>query len=60
VPTLVVHGSEDVLTPPRFQAMLEEALPHATRVVVEGRGHMLPWEDPAAVAAAVRAWGEVL
>lgn len=56
VPVLIVHGSEDALTPAKFQAKLEEALPRATRVVVEGRGHMLPWEDPGATASAVVDW----
>jgi pimeloyl-ACP methyl ester carboxylesterase len=56
VPVLIVHGSEDALTVPKHQAALEAALPHASRVVVEGRGHMLPWEDPAALSRAVQGW----
>ncbi len=58
VPTLVVHGSEDFLTPAKHQARLAEALPDAQRVAVDGRGHMLPWEDPGVVSGAVRGWLE--
>lgn len=44
---LVVHGAADRLTPPRFQAALADALPHAQRVEHPTAGHMLPWEAPA-------------
>lgn len=55
VPALVVHGDDDPLTPARHQPAFAEAL-GATRVVVPGAGHMLPWEAPAAVVEAARAW----
>lgn len=59
-PTLVLHGSEDPLTPARFQASLAAALPHAERVELAGRGHMLPWEAPEATSQAVQRWASRL
>jgi pimeloyl-ACP methyl ester carboxylesterase len=56
VAVLVVHGSRDALTPPRFQRQLAEALPHAEHVEIEGPGHMLPWEAPRELSRAVHAW----
>lgn len=50
----VLCGAEDRLTPPKWNAALAEALPQARLEVVEGAGHMLPLERPAAVAAAVQ------
>lgn len=56
LPVLVVYGSEDRLTPGRFQEKLVAALPSGRSVVVDGAGHMLPWEAPGAFVAAIRAW----
>ena len=56
VPTLVLHGGADRLTPPMHQQRLAEAVPGALRVAIPGVGHMLPWEDPEGCAHAVRAW----
>lgn len=55
-PVLVVYGDGDVLTPPKHQVRLVDALPEATPVVLPGLGHMAPFEDAGAVAEAVRAW----
>ena len=52
---LVVYGDADVLTPSKYQRLLVNALPDADCVEVSGAGHMLPWERPGALAAAVRA-----
>ena len=49
LPTTVVVGSLDSLTPPRLSDQLVSGIPGARLVTVEGRGHMLPLEDPAAV-----------
>jgi pimeloyl-ACP methyl ester carboxylesterase len=57
VPTVVVYGSADWLTPPKFQPALAEAV-GGTAVEVEGAGHMLPWEQPDRVATGVRGLGE--
>ena len=55
-PVLIVHGGADVLTVPKHQARLEETLPDATRITLEGVGHMLPWEAPTQLARAVENW----
>ena len=57
-PTLVVYGAADALTPPRHQHTLAAAIPGATEAEVPVAGHMLPWEDPAGLSAAVRRWAQ--
>ncbi len=53
-PAVVLCGTQDRLTPPKWNAALAEELPRARLEMVEGAGHMLPLERPAAVAAAVQ------
>ena len=50
VPTTVVVGSRDRLTPPARSRTLVDTIPGAQLVTVPHRGHMLPLEDPDAVA----------
>ncbi|WP_371405309.1 alpha/beta hydrolase [Kribbella sp. NBC_00662] len=53
VPTLLVHGAED-LRPPYVTDSLLDALPNAERVVLDGVGHY-PWvEDPDGFQRVVR------
>lgn len=55
VPTLVVVGSADRLTPPWHAHRLAAALPRCLGLVeLPGIGHMTPVQAPDAVAAAVR------
>ncbi len=54
VPTLVVGGTDDKMTPLRFSQYLADRIPDAQLVTLEGAGHMLALEQPAAVAAAVK------
>lgn len=44
VPTSILVGSRDRLTPRRFSDAMAEALPHADYEVCEDAGHMLPLE----------------
>lgn len=53
VPTLLVWGQQDRLIPPAYADAWQAALPDATVELVEGAGHMLPYEQSAAVVAAV-------
>ena len=53
VPTLVVVGDEDVLTPPREARALAAAIPGAALVEIPGAGHVSCWERPEAFAAAL-------
>jgi pimeloyl-ACP methyl ester carboxylesterase len=45
-PTLLVLGSRDLLTPPRYSKDLQTAIPEARIVVFEGTGHALMAERP--------------
>jgi 3-oxoadipate enol-lactonase len=53
VPTLVLVGELDVLTPPSESQTMAAAIPGARLVVVPGAGHLSPMERPRAVAAAI-------
>ena len=51
VPTRVLVGSRDVLTPPAHARRIVEHLPGARLTVAPGAGHMLPLERDALVSA---------
>lgn len=54
-PTAVVVGTEDRLTPVPHAHELARSLPNCTQTrVLPGLGHMVPIEDPGAVAAVLR------
>lgn len=53
-PTLVISGTADVLTPPKYGRFLAEHLPRAQLVTVEGAGHMVMLERSGEVAEAIR------
>lgn len=59
-PTLVITGSEDRMTPPKFGLWLQEHIPNARFVQIDGAGHMVMLEKPEQVAALVREWLETL
>jgi 3-oxoadipate enol-lactonase len=50
IPTLVVVGERDVLTPPADSEAMAAAIPGARLVTVPGAGHLAPMERPKAVA----------
>jgi len=52
-PTLVITGSADRLTPPKYANTLAENIPAAKLVLVENAGHMVMLERPQEVASAV-------
>lgn len=54
LPTLVVVGAEDQLTPPAEMRALADALPNAQFLEVAGAGHMAPLERPEIVNASLR------
>ncbi len=56
VPTLVLVGAEDVLTPPSEAATMAAAIPRARLDVVLQAGHLSNLENPAAVSAALLAF----
>ncbi len=57
VPTLIIAGTADTLTPPKYAEYLDAQIPDSTLVVLEGAGHMFPVERAAETAQAIRAWG---
>jgi pimeloyl-ACP methyl ester carboxylesterase len=56
VPTLVIAGDRDRLTPPEHSRQIAEALPSLARLLeLERTGHMAPLERPAEVGDAIAA-----
>lgn len=46
VPTLVISGADDVISPPAVGESLSGAIPGARRVLINGAGHAAPIEQP--------------
>lgn len=53
IPTLVVVGERDVLTPPADSEAMAAAIAGARLVTIPGAGHLTPMERPKAVAEAL-------
>lgn len=56
VPTLVLVGEKDVLTPPEVAREIADGIPGATYVEVLNSGHLSAMEYPDAVTTALRNW----
>ncbi len=56
LPTLLVVGADDQITPPDCLARAEEIMPEARLLIVPHAGHMTPLETPAVFNAAVLAF----
>jgi pimeloyl-ACP methyl ester carboxylesterase len=56
IPTLVLVGEQDILTPPDLAREMAEAVEWASLVVVPECGHLSTLERPEAVNHALRAW----
>ncbi|MFF0095432.1 alpha/beta fold hydrolase [Streptomyces canus] len=56
VPTLIVAGDADVITPLRLSEEMASSIPDAELHVLAGIGHLSPLEAPAAVAARLGDW----
>lgn len=56
VPTLVLVGRQDALTPLELHEEMAARIPHARLVVVERSGHLTTMEQPEAVTAVMRYW----
>jgi pimeloyl-ACP methyl ester carboxylesterase len=46
IPTLILVGDRDSLTPPRISQLLHASIPHSRLVIVEGASHYLTLEHP--------------
>ncbi|MEZ4402677.1 MAG: alpha/beta hydrolase [Kofleriaceae bacterium] len=55
VPTAIVTGDKDGLTPPATAARLQQAIPGAVLTVIPGGTHYTPMEYPAIVCSALHA-----
>ena len=58
VPTLVLCGREDRLTPLALHEAMARDIPNAELVIIEDCGHLAPMERPDETTAAMRAWLE--
>ena len=54
VTTLVLGGSEDVVSPPEVMAAMAAKIPGARHVVIDGAGHLANLEKPTQFNAAIR------
>jgi 3-oxoadipate enol-lactonase len=53
VPTLVMVGEHDMITPPEEARQMAEALPNALFAVIPNAGHLAPLENPEAANEAI-------
>jgi pimeloyl-ACP methyl ester carboxylesterase len=56
IPTLVLVGAKDAITPPELSREIAEMVEWASLVVLPSCGHLAPLERSEAVTAAIRAW----
>jgi len=54
IPTLVICGSEDKLTPQNVMKPMSEKIPNNKFVLIEGAGHMTPIENSQKVNSAIK------
>ena len=55
-PTLIISGTADQLTPPKYAAFMAEKIPNARLVSVPEAGHMVMLEAEASVTREVEAF----
>ncbi len=60
VPVLIIVGSDDPLTPPSTAKAMQDALPQASLVVIDGAAHASNLEHPEAVNKAILDWASIL
>ncbi len=53
VPTLIICGRQDQMTPPKYSEFLAAKIPNARLVLVEGAGHYVMIEQPEEVSRAL-------
>ena len=56
MPTLIVCGEEDALTPPPVSRAMHEAIRDSELALIADAGHLAPLEQPLAFNAAVARW----
>ncbi len=53
VPTLILVGNSDAITPPEVARKMQERIPQSVIEVIKGAGHMSPMEQPQQVTGAM-------
>ena len=53
VPTVVVCGDDDRVTPPEHSDAIADEIPDARRVRIQGAGHLLTWQHPGRIDRAI-------
>jgi pimeloyl-ACP methyl ester carboxylesterase len=53
VPTLVLVGADDAVTPPATAQALADAIPGARLVTIDAAGHLAPLEQPLSASRAM-------
>jgi pimeloyl-ACP methyl ester carboxylesterase len=56
LPTLVIVGDEDEVTPPAQAKAMAEAIPGASLIVIRSAGHLPPLERPVETTDAILAF----
>lgn len=56
VPTLILCGRADRMTPPKYSEYLATQIPHSDLVIIENAGHMVMLEQPEELNRVVREW----
>lgn len=54
LPSLVICGSEDQMTPVKYSQRLDQDIPESELVILEGAGHMVMLESPNEVESAIK------
>lgn len=54
VPTLILVGDADSITPPSMAEAMQQKISGSQRLIIQGAGHMSPLEQPAQVNRAIR------
>jgi len=60
VSTLILCGTEDKMTPPKYSKQLDEHIPNSELALIEGAGHMVMLEKPRDVAEVIERFVEKL
>ena len=56
MPTLIICGAEDRLTPVKYSEYLHKNIAGSQLRVIDDAGHYVMWEQPEAVNLAIKAW----
>ncbi len=54
VPTLIICGSEDIMTPPKYADYLEREIDGSRKVIIDGGTHLVFLEKPSEVNGAIK------